>query len=241
MFDLWYATGAVVMFPEILDEISTKGDAAGVAAGRTAGAPLFFHVPTIQFCDGQNPNAPLQNPNSNGAAAVPVIRDSGFVVADILEDVRTAVKDAVHKWFPFAPPISLYTAGKFCQILTVAAFDFRNNVKVANQGYAAAVKHLPAKRSPNFPAFLGVLFMDAGLSATLSGAAGSATVAKQALAEFQITDAGEVSAFQTLAKPGNFLVAQSNLLGNASPSQPTWTTCREQFIAWSPRTDAMVI
>ena len=59
---------------------------------------------------------------------------------------------------------------------------------------------------------------------------------------FTATDSGEILAFQTLAKPGNFLTAQSNLLGNvAAAVNPTWTTCREQFTGWSPRTDAMVI
>src|ERR1035441_1157757 len=133
MFDLWYATGAAIMFPELLDETVSKGDAAGVAAGRAAGAPLFYHLPSIQFCDGQNPNAPISNPNMNGAAAVaPIIQDSGFVVADIIDDVRTAIKDAVHKWFPFAPPISLYTAGKFCQILTVPGYNLKQNITLAN-------------------------------------------------------------------------------------------------------------
>jgi hypothetical protein len=238
MFDLWYATGAAIMFPEIFDEVVSGGNAAGVAAGRAAGAPLFYHVPAIQFCDDQR--VPVVNPNNPAPGNAPLITDSGFIVADIIDDVRVAIKDAVHSRFAFAPPISLYTAGKFCQILTVPAYNLRTNISLANQGYQTVVKNLPTKRSPNFPAFLGVFLMDPGLTASLSGAVGATTTAQNALAEFQITDPGEISAFQNLAKPGDFMTAQSNLLGNVA-GPPTWTTCREQIVGWSPRTDGMVI
>jgi hypothetical protein len=235
MFDLWYATGAAIMFPELLDAF----EAQGVAAGTAVGEPLFYPVPSIQFCDGGKPNAPIVNPNLKNQIAgnPPVIADSGFIVASIIDEVRVAIKDLVHERFPFAPPISLYTAGKLCQVLTVKAFDWKNNIKLANQGYQAAVKSLPTKRSPNFPAFLGVFLLDPGLTNSLSGAQGPPTAAQQALAEFQITDPGEIAAFQSLVTPGNsFINAQAKLLG-----PPTWTTCREQFLAWSGHTDAMVI
>jgi len=240
MFDLWYATGAAIMFPQMLDDVISKSNAISLAAGRPAGAPLFYHSPTIQFCDGQNPNVPIKNPNIGDpvAATAPIIQDAGFIVSAIIDDIRGAIKDTVHQWFPFAPPISLYTAGKFCQILTVPAFDIKNNISLANQGYQTAVQNLPAKRSPNFPAFLGVYLMDSGLTTSMAG--GSPSV-QEALAEFQITDPGEISAFAALAKPGKFLKAQSNLLGGVAGAAAVWTHCREQFLAWSPETDGMVI
>jgi hypothetical protein len=238
MFDLWYTTGAAITFPEILDEVTAKGNAAGIAAGRNDGDPLFFTIPAIQFSNGGTPNVPILNPNiPNPAAAVaPVIRDSGYIVRDIIGAVRTAIKDSVHKRFPFAPPISLFTAGKFCQLLTVTLFDFKNNVRLANQGYEAAVTNLPAKRSPNFPAFLGVYLMDSSLTGAVSGATGPTTEAQKALAEFGITDPGEMAVFGTLSQVGPFLTAQSNLL-----RPPLWTSCREQFLLWGIQNDAMVI
>ena|ERR1017187_1546456 len=132
----------------------------------------------------------------------------------------------------------LYTAGKFCQILTVPAYNLKTNIGLANQGYQAAVKNLPTKRSPNFPAFLGVFLMDPQLAHSLSGP--SPTIAQKRVGRVPDNGPGEISAFQNLANPGDFMTAQSNLLGNVA-GPPTWTTCREQFVGWSPRTDGMVI
>jgi hypothetical protein len=240
MYDLWYSLGAAVMFPQIIDEVKTKGDAAGVAAGRPAGASLFFPVQNIQFYDAVN-KVPIKNPNIADpvGSVTPVINDSGFVVAEIIDDIRSILKNSIHNWFPFAPPISLYTAGKFCQFMTVPDYNLTANLSLANQGYQAAVKSLPAKRSPNFPAFLGVLLIDPGLSGSLLGNTAPPLIAQNALSEFQVTDPGEIGAFQSLVQPGAFMNAHDSLLGSLNPA--SWTTCKEQFLAWSPRTDGMVI
>ena len=183
------------------------------------------------------------NPNivTPADAVAPVIQDSGFVVAQMIDNIRGIVSEAVHGVLPSAPPISLYTAGKFCQFLTVSAYDFKANIKLANSAYQAVAKGLSGTRSPNYPAFLGLLLIDSGLTDSLGATSFAPTPANQALTEFQISNASEITSFQTLAtSASSFRTAQANLLGGVG-TDTTWTSCREQFLGWSVHTDAMVI
>jgi hypothetical protein len=144
MYDFWFTLGVATIKPALLDEINGSG-------------PAFDFVDrlTIEITGG----LPALRPKAPG---------TGLLEAAPTTKVRETIAKFVRNFSPAAPPIGIYCAGRFCQMMKIPFFSstqpgdssFKDIITLANQGYIKAVGAGPASNLPMFPAFLGLCLMD---------------------------------------------------------------------------------
>lgn len=134
---------------------------------------------------------------------------------------------------PGVPPIGIYTAGRFCQMVSIDQFQsggkntkFRDIMILANTAYKATSNY--TAKVNTFPALMGMCLMD-GLFVTLilkfvgkKATKGEKTELKEILAEFGVTST-DSDDFKKLAKfvaQKEFKRAVSLLMGGNGDQNP---------------------
>jgi hypothetical protein len=147
MFDFLYTLGLCVIRPALVKAVSDLH-------------PKFFRVQrTITEIDAAGKETVV----SKGSP------QTGNLDKDSTEAVRARIGQFVKGYSQSAPPIGIYTAGRFCQLVNVPYFSsaklnnssFADIVALFHSGYLEAMHSEPESTLPTFPAFLGLIAMDA--------------------------------------------------------------------------------
>lgn len=148
MYDMWYTTGVAVIRPALLDAIQNA-------------KPVFNFVDRfiIEVEDGNQ-------------TLIPKAPRTGLLEPDPTTRVRQAIAKFVKNFSAAAPPIGIYTAGRFSQYAAIPNFSsarpndskISDIMAIANQGYKKAVGMGAESADPTFPAFLGLCMMDGALA-----------------------------------------------------------------------------
>src|SRR5215472_11625764 len=99
MYDLWYTLGVAVIQPELLDAIKAAG-------------PVYDLIDrlVIEVQDGER----ILRPKDPRA---------GLLEKRPTTSVRVAIAKFVKQFSPSAPPIGIYTAGRFCELVVLPNFS----------------------------------------------------------------------------------------------------------------------
>jgi len=211
--------GAVVAFPEdFFDAIATK----------KAKHPVLFR---------QIAKVVSEEQDSKGMAVAGTTFTNlvaGTVDSNTTTAIRQALRDFNMRHFPqTTPPIGIYAAGSFCQMLTVPSFKFETNMRSFAKVFEAAGWNSDMQPSQYLLALAGVSLLDAELSGVLADASDprQARVHK----EFQITSGAEKELLTKFTKAPEFGETQGSFL-----SVPNWIRCRQQFFFWAEHNESMV-
>jgi hypothetical protein len=168
MYDLWYTLGVAVIRPELLDAIKAAG-------------PVYDLIDryVIEVQKGEQTLRP-KDPRA------------GLLEHNPTTNVRVAIAKFVKQFSPSAPPIGIYTAGRFCELVLLPNFasalpsssSMKDVINLAHTAYDGAIGHGPQSTLPTFPAFLGLCMMDGNFVAAFKK---PTTLLKQAVSEFGIT------------------------------------------------------
>jgi hypothetical protein len=147
MYDFWYTMGVAVIQPALLDAITPAKPAFD-----------FGQRLVIDFVD----DVPVLRPNAPS---------TGLLENKPTTDVRLAIATFVKGYSASAPPIGIYTAGRFCQLVLIPYFasaqqddsSFEDIIDLAHQAYVKAVGAGKESQLATFPAFLGLCLMDGRL------------------------------------------------------------------------------
>ena len=220
MYDFWFTLGSAIMNPALLTTIS-------------AVPPVFTRVNRTITETGGTP--PLINTTTAGllnATSTPLVRDA---IWNFLQTYPAIPSKS-------GPPISIYTAGKLCQLLTIPAIGFVANVGLANTAYTASLSGAsPATFSESFPAYLGLCLVDPALQTKLAALLPDPDVANS-VAQFGINSSASSTEWPVItgfAAHPSLTAATSSLL--AGPASPWLTTCGEQFLYWGPQNDRAIL
>jgi hypothetical protein len=221
MYDLWYAIGAAVMDPQLLDAIA-------------AANPQFTFVPRQVI-----------EVNAGVFDARPQCPSTGLLINGPTTSVRKAIAGYLkEKAFPAPPPIGIACAGRFCQLICIKPYAGSNFVDIlkgrigddelprgAFPAYQKAISGGLQPKSPMFPALVGLCLMDGNFT---KGFEPLDDDVKAGLLEFGVDPAAaddDWKVISRLAADPDFKSARQNvLLGQSSPWQNP-PTC-EQFIFW---------
>jgi hypothetical protein len=140
MYDFWFTMGAAIVKPALLDAIVNAKPAFD-----------FLQRIIVEIEDGVPVLLP-KGPNT------------GVLENASTTNVREAIAKFVRNFSSSAPPIGIYCAGRFCQLVEIPFFDpaqsqnsaFKDILKLANTAYLTAVGAGPDSKLPMFPAFLGL-------------------------------------------------------------------------------------
>ncbi len=152
MYDFWYATGVAIMRPNLLDVIE--------------GAQ-----PTYKFVKRRL----IETDKDGNETELPDVPGSGLMEKESATRVRLAVAGFIRAFSPAAPPVGIYTAGRFCQLFALGQFSsnhadstFRDIINFAGNAYKTALHAGPESSLPAFPAFLGAILMDGAIGGNLA-------------------------------------------------------------------------
>ncbi len=233
MYDLWFTIGAAVMDPNLVTDLLGK-------------APVFNIVSRliVEWSDLPLPKGAFYPPASDSITAGVLDATS---TATIRKEIRTYLENNPVPQHSPIPPISIYTAGKMCQLLNVP--DNKRFLQVLgpttdnpptglNQAYknalAAVVGSNPANFSTGFAGFLGLLAIDNRLAGKVDTPGDPDLI--QAAKEFGLSNdatSNERKVLAAYATDPAFTTAQS-LLTNGTDG-PWRTSCGDQFLFWSPQ------
>jgi hypothetical protein len=220
MLDLWHTLGTILVFP---DDFFSASD----ALVKQIGGPLFEWVPQVYS----------EERDANGVAlSGPFATFVNKVGGNLDKNITTAARSMLAQYVAthhgeLAPPISIYTAGKFCQMLTVPSFDFKNKMNAFVTAFRRA-GGTSLSPSRYFLSLAGVSLLDFDLSATLSDASDPDRLG--IYKEFRVTDP-EKAVMTAFVKDPDFIRAQKLLL-----DPPDWDSCLEQFSFWAAHNERMV-
>src|SRR5580698_6411616 len=147
MYDIWYAMEIAIMRPTLVGKI---------------GQPAFTFVRRQLIETDSNGNVVFQ---TNGSPSTGNIDETDSAA------VRVTIANFVKGFSASAPPISLYCAGRFCQMVNIAQFDtntpgdtsFQAIVNLYHSAYASALGSGTESSLDTFPAFLGLMAFDSTL------------------------------------------------------------------------------
>jgi hypothetical protein len=147
VYDFWFTLGTAIMRPALLDAINDAG-------------PVFDFVDRLII------------EVENGVPAFrPKAPNTGVLEEDPTNSVRLAISKFVRGFSSAAPPIGIYCAGRFCQLIKIPLFDsakpknssLKDIIDSAHAGYLEALGNGQVSSLPMFPAFLGLLLVDTTL------------------------------------------------------------------------------
>jgi hypothetical protein len=224
MYDFWFTLGSAIMNPSLLAAINA--------------VPPVFNLVDRTITETAGGAVTFNNPNTTTAGLLD--QNATGLVRDAIWNFLQKNPAVPSKFGP--PPISIYTAGKFCQLLTIPAMGFAANVSLANSAYTASLKGaLPATFSGRFPAYLGLCLVDAILQTKLAAQAPDPDV-NNSVAQFGIDSSPTSTEWPVItgyaAHPSLTAASSSLLAGAASP----WLiTCGDQFLFWAPNNERAIL
>jgi hypothetical protein len=233
MYDFWYTIGRAVMDRSLLTALQNANP-----------APLFSRI-----------NRTILETDATGKVTFSYTNTD---TAGLLTKANTeSVRDEIWDWMvanpvvsgnanpPLPPPISIYTAGRFCQFLTVDQFDWVKRIETLNDAYNAALAPAqPKDLSERFPAFLGVCLIDEDLTAKVSipDDAGFRKAATQFGITVGSTEWGVIDRLMTEPPEGQskpFLDVQEEMM--ADPNGDWAELCGNQRDFWEPQNERAIV
>jgi hypothetical protein len=212
MYDLWYSIGIAVMDPDLVKAMK-------------AVPPKFDKVTRVI--------------TENGAVYSSNDQTAGLLEAGATTNMRSAIAAYLHR-SPAAPPVSIFTAGKWCQFLTVGAM-FVSCVQTAHTAFEKAAGNAPPKLSPSFPALLGLCLLDQAFCNLLMGNPTNPDLV-EALGEFGVPAAPASPDLKTLAAFAGDTSFQNARDAMLSAADGCWATgCSEQFVFWAGKNEHAVL
>jgi len=155
MYDFWFSLGVATVQPNFVDAF------AGHAA-------FDFVQRTI-----------VETDNTGKQIILPINPSAGVLRNNATTQVRVDIANYLQTFSQRnfgvpAPPVSIYCAGRFCQLVKIPAFQstlpnssFRDIVALANTAYKKAVGAGKPSKMQSFLAFLGLCLLDNNLVADL--------------------------------------------------------------------------
>ena len=230
MYDLWFTIGTAITDTP--------------PAPAPAPVPLIMDImkasPAAAFTRLQERD--LVETIAGGAPATVVANNTTCIL--LVNAGTTAVRQVIAQNLATKPvpppPISIFAAGKICQLL------------VLNTGFTAALvsartayTHLGVIAAPSagFIAMLGLCLIDPTLSSyikdpTLDPSAPALIAA--AKTEFRLSNTEWVAVQQFVGDPA-FIAAKSSIFGGLAPEDPWQYCCGEQYLFWDTRNERAVI
>lgn len=212
MYDFWFTLGRAIMRIDLLDVIE-----------KTA------HFERLRERD-------IIETDMHGARKTL----TNTVSAGLLQpDPTTAVRKAIRKYYvdhhvAGAPPVSIFTAGRFSQLLQVPAIGFRKNVELAGQSYRNALQGHSERFTNGFVAFLGLCLVDSIITTEFANPSDPDLL--DAIQEFGI-DPLELPNIVRYIGDEPFQKAQSDLLNGSG-----WPCgCLEQFRFWKGKNEHAIL
>jgi len=225
MYDYWYTIGRAIMDPGLLTAVNGADP-----------APYFERV-TRKMTE------------TDSAGNTTTVADNSATAGLLAEDNTISVRSAIWNWLsanpvsagnpPLPPPISIYTAGRFCQFLTIQSIDFVTRIAEANNAWRVSSQGAdPATFSERFPAFIGACLIDGDLAQKVA-TPGDPDL-QDAITQFGINAGSpEFGVANRLVNHEDFITSQGHLL---SDPDATWTdTCGDQFFFWVGKNERAVL
>jgi len=237
MYDFWFTLGSAVMDAGIFTNIQT--------AIKNSNTPPFTLLTSRRIVEVGGKGFDKTNTKTAGLLSS-VMPD--FATDTIRQLIRSYIQGNKN-----APPVSIYTAGKFSQLLaikwidSVKQIDFPKIMTLANTAFVKAAKGATAGAlPPNFPAIIGLCLLDnavATLIATsIPGTADGATLAAFML-EFGISkDAASPERMiltSYVTDQANFGLASGTL--QQGDSTPWQDLCGDQYFFWDTQNERAVL
>jgi len=142
MYDFWYTLGVAAIEPNLLTAIKNAG-------------PVFNLVDRKVV------------ENIGGQEFVRRGPSTGLLDRAATTKVRLAISQYIKGLSWSAPPIGIYTAGRFSQLVKISLFQsdkpdstFADIINSAHKAYVTALASGAASSLPTFPAILGMCLMD---------------------------------------------------------------------------------
>jgi hypothetical protein len=227
MYDLWFTLGSAIINPALLDAITAVG---GVFT------PVFQRQITETDNTGKQT---FISTNSKTAGLLDNIQTS---------TARIAIRDFLLNSNVPAPPISIYTAGRMSQLVTLPNINFDTLIRDKTSGgasgaYADAAKAFPAPYSAAFPAVLGLALIDGTLLSLIPTPGNANLVA--VMQEFGLSadlKSPERQALSMATADKRFTDASASLLsGTASSDTPWQDLCSDQLFFWDTQNARAVL
>jgi hypothetical protein len=229
MYDFSYALGtAVISHPALFNAVQAAG-------------PQFEFVTRVVTDTHQNGPVDVRKPKS-----------TGLLEENSTNAVRLAIATFLKGFAQAVPPVGLYTAGRFSQLLKIPLFNtadpastFQNILVAANAAYTAALHGAARPALPAFPATLGLCLMDGGVQILISKFPNGFLPGEQAeltelLGEFGVAFGDpNFLVLQRFVNNANFKHAFELLMGPTSDQNP-WDedgTTLEQGLFWEGRSE----
>jgi len=226
MYDFWYTLGATAIDPTLLAAIKK---------------PVFNFGQRL-IIENVDSKPALRIAHSTGQLDNQATTDARAQIAGFFAGKKAA--------FPAAPPIGIYTGGRFCQLMTIRKFDsgdpqstFARIIQRANTAYGKGVAAVSNPQSVMFPAFLGLLMMDQKFVVAFDGlpAAQVDPAVKEIFGEFgiKVVDGNpDFELAKAIVKTQEFKDSVADLMGpnNLNPWSDGGTTL-EQALFWSNKSE----
>jgi hypothetical protein len=220
MYDLWYAVGTSIMFPDFL---------AGIKANAAA---CFTNVPQRITPTNLSQDLPGRTYNIPGGGYV------NETIAPTLNDVRNAIAAGVQAKFNatgnLTPAISQHAAATLSQWISVPVFDYVALATATSGAFASVAGGGDYRRfSPCFPALIGVLFVDYMLPTHFVN---NTAAAQNLMDEFHIPSPpnAERQTLTNFASSDHFkgLVTQNSIAN--------WQQCPHGIVPWPGHNSGML-
>lgn len=168
MYDFWFTLGAATIDPAFI-----TGQVTPVANFQFVDrVVLETNVTQMNVVPPNVTSAASVTVTARDATNVSILRgpSTGLLTAAATTTVRTRIYAYLKsKYANAAPPVGIYTAGRFCQLVKISRFQsnnpasaFKDILSAANAAYIAAINGSPSNLS-TFPAVLGLCLMDGSL------------------------------------------------------------------------------
>jgi hypothetical protein len=225
MYDLWFTLGSTVLNPNLVDGPDGKG-------GIKALADFEF---VSRVVTDYKPKKPVTR----------IGPSTGLLISGPTTSVWRFITDNV----PGAAPVSIYTAGRFCQLVMIPKFKskdkkttFRFIMDTAKKASDAAKCDIA--KSADFPALMGLCLLDGELVARIRASANPDVDLDKILAGFDVNrnntnkDWEKIQSFVD-ASNNDFKTAAGLLMssdGDMNPWDEDGTTI-EQAIFWEGKSE----
>jgi len=222
MYDFWYTLGTAVMFP---DDLLTAVDAV------PAQFTLLKERLIVEVDADENTTALRRN-----------TRTAGLLEQASTDDLRKALGTFIRTKNAASPPVSIYTAGRLSQFVTIPSIQFSTVIHSANTAYTAAVSGFTGTLPPTFPAVLGVCLVDGTLVALIQNPLTDSL--NEFMVEFGIStdpqDAVRLVINAFVSDPA-FTTATGIFL--SEPDATPWiiTCAGEQYFFWPDKNERAII
>jgi hypothetical protein len=217
MYDLWFTIGSAILDPTVIDAV-------------TAANPRFDLLTERDLVE-EGPATILRNKTT-----------AGLLEPAATTAVRNAIAAKLKNGPVPPPPVSIFAAGKVCQLLTIPQVGYRQALTLANQAIVAVAGHI-ASPSAGLIAMLGLCIIDPTFTGlVLTPANDTSGVLPQAADEFRLSRQEWDIVNQYVNRP-EFLRASHRLFNDPlnAAFDPWQNCCSEQYVFWVGKNERAII